>query len=217
MFADRRDAGERLAGRLARLAPERPIVVGMARGGVPVAAVVAERLGAPLDVIVVRKIGVPWQPELAAGALSEDGVEVLNEGLMAGLELTRRELEPVIGHERRVLAERLARYRGDRPAISVDGRLVILVDDGLATGATARSAIATLRGRGARRVVLAAPVAPPSTMADLRGDADEVVAVETPDEMVAIGLWYRSFPQTPDDEVARLIEAARAGDDRGGG
>ena len=168
VFRDRQDAGRRLAERLAAHAPDRPVVVGMARGGLPVAALVAQRLVAPLDVIVVRKIGLPWQPELGLGAIVEGGAATFNEALMAEVGVRRDELEEVVRRERAVLEERVQRYRGGRPPIPVEGRVAILVDDGLATGFTARAAIAALRARGASRVILAVPVAP---LADRRGAA----------------------------------------------
>jgi putative phosphoribosyl transferase len=210
MFANRIDAGRRLAERLDAFGVLSPIVVGMARGGVPVAAVIADRLGAALDVVVVRKIGVPWQPELGAGAISEDGVRVYNERLIREVGLRAADLEPVIERERRVLDERVRRYRRGREPISLQGKVAILVDDGLATGFTARAAIETLRRRGASRVVLAVPVAPPDTVAELAKVADDVIALETPEYFMAIGEAYRDFSQTSDDEIERLLGPKRA-------
>lgn len=210
MFRDRTDAGRRLAPLLADLAPEAPVVVGMVRGGIPVAAVVAVQLGAPLDALVVRKVGVPWQPELGVGAIAEGGVELFNPGLMADLGLTRASLGTVVAREHALLDERVRRYRSSRPPIDLTGRPAVLIDDGLATGFTARAAVEALRRRGASRVVLAVPVAPPETAAELRAVADAVVVVETPRGMFAIGAWYATFDQTSDDEVVRLLAAARA-------
>ena len=217
MFANRADAGRRLADRLEIRADDRPVVLALPRGGVPVAAQVAARLGAPLDVFVVRKIGVPWQPELGFGALAEDGVAVCNDELVAELRLTSRKMETAVAREREELARRVARYRGDRPPIDVAGRVVVLVDDGLATGYTARAAVAALRRRGPRRIVIAVPVAPPDTVQELRGVADEVVVLEEPRWFFAIGEWYADFGQTTDAEVAALLAAAHEGETVGGG
>ena len=205
MFRDRQDAGRRLAQRLVGHAPEHPVVVGMARGGVPVAALVAAALAAPLDVIVVRKIGLPWQPELGLGAIVEGGGATFNEALMAEIGVRREELGGVVRRERAILEQRVERYRGARPPVPVERRPVILVDDGLATGFTARAAIATLRARGASRVILAVPVAPSSAVDELRLVADEVVVLEMPAEFYAIGEFYADFSQTTDDEVVRLL------------
>jgi putative phosphoribosyl transferase len=205
VFVDRIDAGRRLAERLADYARLEPVVIGMARGGVPVAAQVAERLGAPLDVLVVRKIGVPWHPELGVGAIAEGGATVANDALIAELGIRPDELEAVVGRERRVLDERVHRYRGRRPPVPVAGRVAIVIDDGLATGYTARAAIDALRRRGASRVVLAVPVAPRHTMEALRSVADEVVAVDPRDDLYAIGEFYADFSQTSDDEIVALL------------
>jgi putative phosphoribosyl transferase len=205
MFADRADGGRRLARRLGHLRADEPLVVGLPRGGVPVAAEVAGALGAPLDVLVVRKLGCPWQPELGLGAVGEDGVTVHNHELIGQAGVEPDELEAVARRERAELERRLRRYRGDRPPQPVAGRTVIVVDDGVATGATASAAIRVLRRRGARRVVLAVPVAAPEAVQALRGDADEVVAVETPASLLAIGRHYGDFGQTSDEQVARLL------------
>jgi putative phosphoribosyl transferase len=186
-------------------------VAGLARGGMPVAAEVARALGAPLDVLVVRKLGCPWQPELAMGAIGEGDAIVLNHPLIAGIGLPPDDLVDVIRAERAELARRVARYRGDRPAEPVGGRTVIVVDDGLATGASARAAIGVLRRRGAHRIVLAVPVAPPQTVKALRGVADEVVALATPGAFMAIGQFYTDFTQTSDEDVTRLLATPLAG------
>jgi putative phosphoribosyl transferase len=209
-FRDRADAGRQLAWRLQQYRMEAPIVVGLARGGVPVAAEVARALEAPLDVLVVRKLGCPWQPELALGALGEADAIVLTQPLIASIGLAPEDLADVIGAERAELARRLARYRGNRPAVPVRGRTVIVVDDGLATGATARAAIAVLRRRGAQRIVLAVPVAPPDTATALSGVADEVVALATPRAFLAIGQCYDDFTQTSDQDVTRLLATPEA-------
>jgi putative phosphoribosyl transferase len=209
-FRDRRDAGRHLAAALAHLRAEHPVVLGLPRGGVPVAAEVAAALGAPLDVILVRKLGVPYQPELAMGAIGEDGVRVLNRDLIARAGITDTEIARVEAAERAELERRARRFRGDRPAVPLEGRTVVIVDDGLATGATARAAVQVARAHGARRVVLAVPVAPPDTAAALAADADEVIAVVQPTPFYAIGQFYDDFTQTPDDEVIAALDAARA-------
>jgi putative phosphoribosyl transferase len=208
MFGDRRDAGRQLAERLARFAADEPVVLAMPRGGVPVGAEVADRLDAPLDVIVVRKIGYPWQPELAIGAIAEGDVRVLNDELIAKLGVVPGELEQVTAHEQAELARRVARYRGDRPAASIEERVVILVDDGLATGYTARAAIEAIRRRGARRIILAVPVAPEDSLEAMRGVADETVVVDMPPWFFAIGEFYGDFRPTSDEEVIALLERA---------
>lgn len=204
-FVDRRDAGRRLAERLLSLRENDPIVLALPRGGVPVGAEVAHRLGAPLDVILVRKLGAPSQPELAMGAIGEEGVRVLDANLIARARVTDTELARIELRERAELERRAARYRGDRPPMKITGRTVVIVDDGLATGASARAAIVVARARGARRVVVAVPVAPPETVAALRNQADDVISVETPASMAAIGQWYEDFRQTPDEEVVELL------------
>ncbi len=209
-FADRRDAGRRLADRLASYAALQPVIVGLPRGGIVVAAEVAERLDAPLDVIVVRKIGCPGQPELGVGAVAEDGVRVLNDALLTEVGVTAEELESATARERTELARRVRRYRKGRSAASLAGRVVILVDDGLATGYTARAAIEAVRRRGARRVVLAVPVAPDAGVIAMRDVADEVVALETAPWFFGVGEFYEDFAQTSDDEViSHLIHGAR--------
>ena len=206
-FMDRRDAGRQLAAALAHVAGEQPVVVGLPRGGVPVAYEVARALGAPLDVLVVRKLGCPWQPELGVGALGEGGIRLLNRGLMREVGVTESELGEVIEREQQELEARVARYRGDRSPIPIENRTVIVVDDGLATGFTARAAIEVLRRRRAGRVVLAVPVAPVDTIAELRGVADDGVCLHTPAVFWAIGEFYDDFAQTTDAEVTRLLAA----------
>jgi putative phosphoribosyl transferase len=210
-FADRTDAGRQLAGRLQHLPAEGPVVVGLARGGVPVAAEVARALGAPLDVLVVRKLGCPWQPELGVGAIGEGGVAIVNQPLAASLGLTAREIDAVAKREGAELQRRLGRYRAGRPALPVAGRTVVLVDDGLATGSTARAAVRVLRGRGAGRVVVAVPVASRQALRALRRVADEVVVVQAPAWFVAIGQFYADFAQVSDQEVIRLLAASPRG------
>lgn len=204
-FRDRADAGRQLAWRLQQYRTEGPVVLGLPRGGVPVAAEVARALGAPLDVLVVRKLGCPWQPELAMGALGEAGAIVLNHPLIASIGLPPEVLKDVIRTERAELERRVARYREDQPYQPVQGRTVIVVDDGLATGTSARAAIQVLRRRGAQRIILAVPVAPPQTIRALSGVADEVVALATPTTFLAIGQFYDDFTQTSDEDVTRLL------------
>lgn len=211
-FADRRDAGKRLAARLGSLRGEDVVVLGLPRGGVPVAYEVAVALGAPLDVIVVRKLGVPFQPELGMGAIGEGGVRIVNEEIVRAAQVTDAQLAEVERRERAELERRARRFRGDRPPVPLAGRTVLVVDDGIATGSTARAACHVARAHGARRVVLATPVAPPDTVARLRGDADDVVCLESPEPFFAIGQWYADFSQTSDAEVVALLErAARRG------
>lgn len=208
-FEDRIDAGRRLAKRLAHLRGEEMVVLGLPRGGVPVAFEVAQELHAPLDVIVVRKLGLPFQPELAMGAIGEGGYEVLDRQLIARAGVTDRELHLVEARERAELESRVRRLRRGRDPLDLSGRVAVIVDDGIATGSTARVACEAVRHKGARRVVLAAPVGPPEVRQGVAG-ADEVVVLETPDPFLAVGYHYRDFSPTSDDEVVALLaEAAR--------
>ncbi len=206
MFKDRRDAGRQLGRRLSVYATLRPVVVALPRGGVPVAAEIADRLDAPLDVIVVRKIGLPWQPELAIGAIAEGNVCVVNDALIEETGVSGDELEAAIARERVELERRVRAYRGERSPLRLDGRVVILVDDGLATGYTARAAIAQIRRRGAGRVVLAVPVAPEDIVATMGRVADEFVVLQTPPWFFSIGEHYEDFRQTSDDEVVACLQ-----------
>jgi predicted phosphoribosyltransferase len=175
---------------------------------VAVAAEVADRLGAPLDVIVVRKVGLPWQPELAIGAVAEGHVCVLNEALIDDAGVSEDELAAVIGRERVELERRVRAYRGERSPLQLDGRVVILVDDGLATGYTARAAIEEIRRRGASRVILAVPVAPADSVETMGPLADEFVVLQTPPWFLSIGEHYEDFRQTSDDEVVACLQDA---------
>jgi len=208
VFADRRDAGQQLAADLRHLQASDPVIIGLPRGGVPVAAEVADRLGAPLDIIVVRKLGCPWQPELGIGALAEGGVHVINKVLVRELDMTQEQLEEVTAREEVELTRRVRRYRGDRPLIDVTDRTVIIVDDGLATGYTARAAIEALRQHGAARTVIAVPVAPEEEAAHLRDVADDVVAVITWPFFFAIGDAYDDFNQMTDEDVVSILQRA---------
>lgn len=207
-FADRAEAGRRLAVALGHLRGEDTVVLGLPRGGVPVAAEVARALRLPLDVIVVRKLGFPWQPELAMGAIGEDGCEVLEPGAsaMAGPDL----VAAVRCRERAELDARLRRLRGARAPADIRGRTVVIVDDGIATGASARVAAKVARLRGAARVVVAAPVAPSEVVTGL-SEADEVVVLATPEHFGAVGRWYRSFTATSEAEVAEILAASGDG------
>ena len=205
---DRRDAGRRLAERLASLRDERPVLLALPRGGVPVAHEVARALGAPLDVLVVRKLGAPVQPELGIGAIGEGGVRVISSDIVAATHTTNEQLLAVEARERAELDRRARVYRGARPMLPIDGRTVVIVDDGIATGGTARAAIAVARAHGAARVIVATPVAPPDTVALLALEADDVIALATPAGFSAIGQWYDDFSQVSDDEVVELLDAA---------
>jgi putative phosphoribosyl transferase len=206
-FLDRAEAGRRLAALLGHLSGEDVVVLGLPRGGVPVAAEVARALGAPLDLILVRKLGVPVQPELALGAIGEGGVRIINPDVVSITGVTDAEIAMVEARERAELVRRARRFRGDRPRVPLAGRTAVIVDDGIATGATARAACQVARAQGASRVVLAAPVAPPSVRAALATAADEVICVETPGRFLAIGEWYQDFAQTRDQEVIALLRA----------
>lgn len=205
-FRDRSDAGRRLAAALAPLELEHPVVLGMARGGVAVAAEVASTLHAPLDVVVVRKLGHPQQPELALGAIGEGGVRVLNDTLVAQLGVPDDVIEAVAARETAELGRRLDAYRGEHRALDLSGRTAVVIDDGLATGATARAALAVVRHHGAARVVLGVPVAPPGALALLEAVADAVVCVEVTERFTGLSQWYEDFRQVSDDEVRTLLD-----------
>jgi putative phosphoribosyl transferase len=207
-FADRVEAGRRLAEALSEYA-DRPevIVLALPRGGVPVAAEVARALRAPLDVLVVRKLGVPGHEELAMGAIASSGVRVLNDELLAAVGLSERQVEAVTRRELETVERQERLYRGDRGAPQLEGRTAILVDDGLATGATMRAAVEAVRSRGVGRIVVAVPVAPNQTCAALRADADEVVCPLSPEDFTAVGRWYRDFSPVSDEQVATLLSA----------
>jgi len=213
-FRDRRDAGEQLAERLTHLESQHPLILGLPRGGVPVAALVAARLHAPLDILVVRKLGVPFQPELAMGAVGEEGARVLESNVIRQVGITAEQIATVEAKERAEIERRATRYRDGRTPVPLAGRVVVIVDDGIATGSTALAAIQVARHRGAARVVLAAPVAAADTARELMSVVDELVCVATPEDFGAVGRFYRDFSQTSDDEVASLLAAARAASER---
>jgi predicted phosphoribosyltransferase len=209
IFRDRIEAGKRLAEDLADYA-DRPdvLVLALPRGGVPVAFEVAQALHAPLDIFLVRKLGVPGHEELAMGAIATGGVRVLNEDVIRGLRIPTEVIDAVSAQELRELERREHAYRGDRPPPDVKGKTVILVDDGLATGSTMRAAVAALRQQGPARIVVAVPVSAPQTCDEYRMGADEIVCAVTPEPFHAVGLWYRDFSQTTDEEVRELLNRA---------
>ena len=208
MFIDRADAGRQLGERLRHLRSEPVVVLGLPRGGVPVAYEVAKALDAPLDVIVVRKLGVPFQPELAMGAIGEGGIRILDDEVMRSTGVSKRDLDAVEVRERAELERRAERFRGTRKRVPLRGRTAIVVDDGIATGSTARAACRVARAEGAARVVLAVPVAPPGWRDRIGQDADELVCVASPTLFFAIGQFYVDFSQTTDEEVLACLEAA---------
>jgi putative phosphoribosyl transferase len=208
-FHDRFEAGRRLATELERYS-NRPdvLVLGLPRGGVPVAFEVAKALNVPLDIFVVRKLGLPGQEELAMGAIATGGVRVLNRDVVQALRIPSSVIDTVARQEQRELERRERRYRDDRPPPDIPGRTIILVDDGLATGATMQAAAAALRQQHPMRIVVAVPTAAPETCDALRSTVDEVVCAITPSPFYAVGLWYQDFSQTTDEEVHFLLERA---------
>ena len=216
MFRDRTDAGRQLAELVAdRLGSSsypvdtaRTVVMGLPRGGVPVAALVAKALGAPLDVLVVRKIGVPWQPELAMGAVGESGAVVLNDGVVSSSGVSPDELESLIRKVSREVEQVVAELRPAGDALDVIDKMVVVVDDGVATGATARAAAGVLRRRGSGPVILATATAPPGTCASLRSCFDDVICLETPRRFGSVGQHYENFEQVSIGEVHRLLSGA---------
>lgn len=212
-FRNRTDAGHRLAAALEGVVYERPVVLGLPRGGVPVAAPVARTLGAPLDVLVVRKLGVPGQPEVAMGAIGEQAARVLNDEVIEAADVSPGELRDVERRERAELDTRVARFRGGEPPLLLDGCTAVIVDDGVATGATARVAARVAQARGAAWVVLAIPVGAPESLGSLAADdaVDEIVCLSAPPGFLSVGMYYLDFAQTTDDEVADLLAARRSG------
>jgi putative phosphoribosyl transferase len=207
-FRDRSEAGKALAAKLQHLRGAGAVVLALPRGGVPVAFEVARALDAPLDVIVVRKVGVPGQPELAMGAIGEDGVRVVNDEIVRVVGATAADFSRIEQMEREELQRRAARFRGDTPRADLVGRVAVIVDDGIATGSTARAACHVARAHGAARVVLAVPVAAPDSVRALANDADEIVCVEQPTWLRSVGQWYDDFTQVDDREVVDLLEHA---------
>lgn len=207
IFADRADAGKQLALRLAERGYPNPLVLALPRGGVPVAREVAGALGAPLDVFTVRKLGAPGREELAVGAIGSGGVKVLNRETIAELRINEAVLGQIVAREQAELERRESAYRHGRPPVNVKEHTVLLIDDGLATGASMYAAIVALRASSPRRIVVAVPVAPEETVADLRQYADEVVCLNTPRPFRGVGAWYADFTQITDDEVREMLGA----------
>ncbi|GIE94549.1 phosphoribosyltransferase [Paractinoplanes rishiriensis] len=208
-FADRDEAGRRLGDEVSRVLPDdgpgRPLVLALPRGGVPVAVQVAERIGGDLDLLLARKIGAPHQPEYGVGAIAEDGPPVFDTTALGRLDLTVDDLAGTVRAERAELARRARRYRGGRPAPRVAGRCVVLVDDGLATGVTARAALRGLRHQQPRWLALAIPVCAPPAYEGLRGDADQLICLAAPPGFRAVGEWYTDFHQLTDEDVDRAL------------
>ena len=212
VFHDRRSAGALLGAEVAKLALEDPIVLGLPRGGVPVAAMVAKAIGAPLDVIVVRKLGVPDQPELAMGAIGENDIVIVNKAIIHATSVTEEELAEVQRRERATLDRTLSSLRPSRPNQVLADRSAVIVDDGIATGATVRAAIGVVRAQGVKEVVVATPVAPVEVVEILANDADIVVCLARPDPFGSVGRWYRNFEAVSDTEVFESLVEANAAD-----
>ena len=208
-FKNREDAGRRLAKTLSRYREENPVVFALPRGGVPVGYEISRALEVPLDVFVARKLGAPGQPEFGIGAVAPGGVRILNEDVVRRLGIPDDYVERITERETAEVERRLRHFRGERPEPDVGGRTAILVDDGLATGVTARAAIRALRRLQPRRLVLAVPVCAAQTAKLIGSEVDELVCLETPADLGAIGFWYRDFSQTSDEEVIELLESAR--------
>lgn len=209
-FKDRAEAGRQLGAMLAPLRGENVIVLGLPRGGVAVAIEVARALHAPLDVLNVRKLGVPWREELAMGAVATGGVRVLNSNVIMALGITKQDIEEATRFRRLELDRRERLYRNGRAAPDLNGRTVVLVDDGIATGATVRAAIGVIKAQHPGKVVLATPVAPEGVVSELAREVDRVVCLSTPGDLFAIGYWYDQFPQLTDDDVLRVLAEAAA-------
>jgi putative phosphoribosyl transferase len=211
-FADRKDAGRRLADRLGHLKDARPIVLALPRGGVPVGVEIARALDAPLDLVLVRKIGVPFQPELAAGAVVDGAnpIRVWNPEVLRSIGMAEEDFEDAVNAELAEIEQRRRRYLAGRPPARLSGRTAIVVDDGIATGATVTAALRAIRSQQPARIVLATPVAPPEVLVRLRREADEVICLEAPAHLGAIGYFYDDFSQLSDAEVIALLAACRA-------
>jgi len=210
IFLDRRDAGRRLAAELGPLAQQRPVIVALPRGGVPVGFEIARSLHAPLEILAVRKLGAPGNPELGVGAVAEDGTGVLDPRSAGTHGMTQAALDATLERESRELRRRVERYRGGRPPMVVRGRVVIVVDDGLATGLTGLAAVGALRERGARLIVVAVPVASGEAVSMLAEAADRIVCLEVPSPLFGVGRWYRDFTPVSDEQVLALLAASSA-------
>ena len=209
-FTDRREAGRLLAAELAKYSgPDDVVVLGLPRGGVPVAWEVARGLRAPLDVLMVRKLGAPGQPELAIGAIGEGGVRVLNAGLIRGLMIAARDIDRIAAVEEKELERRVSAYRGSHEPLVLQDKTVIVVDDGVATGATMRAGLQAVKASGAAKVIAASPVGAPDSVASLAEDADEVVVLQTPEWFRSVGEWYEDFRPTTDEDVQRILAQSR--------
>lgn len=206
---DREDAGRRLAARLEPYADRRPIVLALPRGGLPVGFEIAAALHAPLDIWIVRKLGLPWHPELGVGAVAEGGYTEISRDILTNVGLEDDELELIAKRERAEVEARVRRFRRGHPAPELRGRTVIVVDDGIATGATVRAALQSIRSQAPAQLVLAVPVAPADTLAQLQPLVDDIVCLLTVRDLYAIGLWYEQFDQVPDATVLDLLERAR--------
>jgi putative phosphoribosyl transferase len=209
-FEDRRDAGRQLAEKLSRFKDEQTVVFALPRGGVPVGYEISRALEAPLDVFISRKLGAPGQPEFGIGAVAVGGVRILNQDVVRRLGIPDDYVEQITAQEIAEVGRRLRYFRGERPEPEVGGRTAILVDDGLATGVTARAAVQALRMRKPRSLILAAPVCAAQTAALFKTVVDELICLESPSDLGAIGFWYRNFEQTSDEEVVELLERARS-------
>ena len=211
-FRDRTEAGKLLAKQLTTYVNQHDVLVlALLRGGVPVAFEVASALQVPLDVIVVRKLGVPGQEELAMGAIATGGVRILNNDVVQFLDIPNEMIDKIAASEQLELKRRERLYRGDRPAFAVHGRTVIIVDDGIATGATMHAAVAAIKQRQPSRIIIAVPTAAPSTCDEFAAEVDELVCFMRPEPFIAVGYWYRQFSQTSDEEVRDLLEQANHG------
>lgn len=209
IFRNRKDAGRQLAAKLKKYANRRDVLVlALPRGGVPVAFEVAQELNVPMDIFLVRKLGVPGYEELAMGAIATGGVRVINEDIVSYLHIPVEVIDVVAANEQRELERRERAYRDDRPPPDVKDRVVILIDDGLATGSTMRAAAAALRKQGPARIVVAVPVSAPETCNEFRNEVDEIVCAVTPEPFRGVGLWYEDFSQTTDEEVRELLARA---------
>lgn len=209
LFADRKDAGEKLAQKLSEYtSADNVVVLGLPRGGVPVAYEVAKAIRSPMDIFLVRKLGVPGQEELAMGAIASGGVRVLNDSLIDQLSITDKMLASVAAQEQQELERRERVYRGDNPHVELTDKKAILVDDGIATGASMKAAIEALRAHKPEKIIVAVPVSPPDTYMEIKEQVDEIVCIDTPQPFYGVGMWYDDFSQTTDEEVKEYMNQA---------